>query len=297
MRRSNRRLFTMLFFASSTSLFLFLVSFTPSQSTASSLDQYGLDSNPVSLSRSNAKSVEDKEAIWSLNLIPFAHYVPPTKDLSANKRVVFVPTSRSTAYPTERNLEFRAASTPTKLHRTTRSNPEDFSQLSRRSQSVISKRKVSDQSSSRQSIDQSSSSGRRKASNQYSSSRLLVNSSPQSRGGELRSFVQKISRSKFIRKLGGVKLGGLRAAQRLRDDANAVEQDPPSPLTPKRPANVSAEDSPHYPWGNHVFGPIEDYYRTLQGTKYKAYFYKEAIAVILEDSEDRVLNCTLLEIV
>jgi len=67
-------------------------------------------------------------------------------------------------------------------------------------------------------------------------------------------------------------------------------------LTPSRPQNVSRFESPHYPWGNHAFGPIESYLVNREGLSWTAYFNHETIAVVLEDQNKLVRNCTLLEI-
>ena len=68
------------------------------------------------------------------------------------------------------------------------------------------------------------------------------------------------------------------------------------PLVPRRPRNVSRSVSPHYPWGSHEFGPLQAYASSPPGTKWVAYFDREAIAVILEGQNEVILNCTLLEV-
>ncbi|XP_018019361.1 uncharacterized protein LOC108675833 [Hyalella azteca] len=65
----------------------------------------------------------------------------------------------------------------------------------------------------------------------------------------------------------------------------------------KRPKNVSRSASPNYPWGSHAFGPLHTYTRSPLGTKWNAYFYDQTIAVILEDQDRALLNCTLLEVI
>lgn len=68
-------------------------------------------------------------------------------------------------------------------------------------------------------------------------------------------------------------------------------------FTASRPSNVSRQESPHYPWGSHAFGPLEVYELTPHGLRWNAYFYEQTIAVVLEDKGRTVLNCSLLEVI
>ena len=65
----------------------------------------------------------------------------------------------------------------------------------------------------------------------------------------------------------------------------------------ERFVKYSKEKHPHYPWGTHTFNIAEYSYSPLPTVRWKAYFYEDTIAVVLEDAQGAMKNCTLIEVV
>lgn len=110
------------------------------------------------------------------------------------------------------------------------------------------------------------------------------------------SFLQSLAQlPKFSSPPNGAESGPLLShSTRIPRDIDRFE---PSLEIESRPKNVTRVESPHYPWGSHSFGPLQEYRVPPQGMRWNAYFYEQAIAVVLEDLSRNLINCTLLEVV